>query len=90
MEGVAPRIAAVLVVLCVVGIEGAPRNAVQQRAAFGDSYELEILRIRPNFSIERLSSVTDQTHANRSTLYRRVRGNHRTGRGSSLPLGKEA
>ena len=49
MEGVAPRIAAVLVVLCVVGIEGAPRNAVQQRDAFGDSSELEILRIRPNF-----------------------------------------
>ena len=49
MEGVAPRIAAVLVVLCVVGIEGAPRNAEQQRAAFGDSSELEILRIRPNF-----------------------------------------
>jgi cyclase len=49
VEGVAPRIAAVLVVLCVVGIEGVPRNAVQQRAAFGDSYDVEILRIRPNF-----------------------------------------
>ena len=49
MEGVAPRIAAVLVGAVRSRHEGAPRNAVQQRDAFGDSSELEILRIRPNF-----------------------------------------
>jgi cyclase len=49
VKGVAARIAVIVVVLCVVGLESAPRNAVQGSAASASSSELEILRIRPNF-----------------------------------------
>lgn len=49
MKSLAPRIAVIVVVLCVVGLEGAPRKAVQGSAATASSSELEILRIRPNF-----------------------------------------
>jgi len=48
VDGIAPRIAAVLVVLWMAGLESAPRNDVQEPAA-GSSSALEILRIRPNF-----------------------------------------
>ena len=49
MDGVAPRIAAVLVVLCLVGLEGAPQDAIQESAVLSSPSELDILRIRPNF-----------------------------------------
>lgn len=48
VDGIAPRIAAVLVVLCMAGLESAPRNAVQEPAVRSSS-ELEVLRIRPSF-----------------------------------------
>ena len=49
MKSLAPRIAVIVVVLCVVGLESAPRNPVQGSATSASSSELEILRIRPNF-----------------------------------------
>jgi cyclase len=49
VDGVAPRIAAVLVVLCLVGLEGAPWDAVQESAVPSSPSGLDILRIRPNF-----------------------------------------
>jgi glyoxylase-like metal-dependent hydrolase (beta-lactamase superfamily II) len=49
VEGVAPRIAAVLVVLCLVGLDGAQQNAVQESAVLPSPSGPEILRIRPNF-----------------------------------------
>lgn len=49
MNGVAPRIAAVLVALCLVGLEGAPRDAVQESATLSSRSGIDILQIRPNF-----------------------------------------
>ena len=46
-----PRIAAILVVLYLAGLEGAPRSAFQGSTAVGGRSELEILRIRPNFYV---------------------------------------
>jgi cyclase len=45
----APRVAAIVVVLCVVVFDAAPRSAVQESAPSTSASELEILRIRPNF-----------------------------------------
>lgn len=49
MKSLAPRIAVIVVGLCAVGLEGAPRDTVQRSATSASSSELEILRIRPNF-----------------------------------------
>ena len=44
-----PRVAAIVVVLCVVALDAAPRSAVQESAPTTSTSGLEILRIRPNF-----------------------------------------
>jgi glyoxylase-like metal-dependent hydrolase (beta-lactamase superfamily II) len=49
MKSLAPRIAVIVVVLCVGGLESAPRNTVQGSATSASPSDLEILRIRPNF-----------------------------------------
>ena len=50
MEAAAPRVAAVVVVLCVVALDAAPRSVVQESSPSPTSPSaLEILRIRPNF-----------------------------------------
>ena len=49
MEAAAPRIAAIVVVLCVVALDAAPRSVVQESPSPTSPSELEILRIRPNF-----------------------------------------
>ena len=49
MEAAAPRVAAIVVVLCVVALDAAPRSVVQESPSPTSPSALEILRIRPNF-----------------------------------------
>jgi cyclase len=44
-----PRVAAIVLVLCVVALDATPRSAVQESAPATGASGLEILRIRPNF-----------------------------------------